>query len=119
MSYWTYSKIDEPEGQAARVAARAGQDAAVRRRGSSASWLPASATPKGQALSLPHSRALPTLGARCHELRISDQQVTWRIIYRADTDAVVLAGVFLKKTQQTPKGVLEACRKRLREYDDA
>jgi len=74
---------------------------------------------RGQTLSLPHSKAMPALGVRCHELRISDQQVTWRIICRVDTDAVVLAGVFAKKTQQTPKGVLEACRKRLREYDDA
>ena len=33
---------------------------------------------QGQRLSLPHSRPLPALGARCHELRIQDAQVTWR-----------------------------------------
>jgi phage-related protein len=31
----------------------------------------------------------------------------------------VIAEVFAKKTPQTPKGVLEAARRRLRECDDA
>ena len=74
---------------------------------------------QGQRLSLPHSRPLPALGARCHELRIQDAQVTWRIIYRTDPDAVVIGEVFSKKTQQTPKPVLDVCRRRFRLYDDA
>jgi phage-related protein len=36
-----------------------------------------------------------------------------------DADAVVIAEVFAKKTAQTPAAVLEACHKRLKEYDDA
>ena len=44
---------------------------------------------------------------------------TWRIIYKVDPDAVVIAEVFLKKTAQTPVAVIEACRRRLKEYDDA
>ena len=74
---------------------------------------------RGHTLSLPQSRAMPELGARCHELRILDQGVAWRIIYRIDSDVIVLAGVFSKKTQRTPKGILGRCRKRLQEYDDA
>lgn len=74
---------------------------------------------KGAVLSLPHSRPMPQLGARCHELRIVDQAVTWRILYRTDPDAIVIAEVFAKKTPQTPKAVLNAGRRRLREYDDA
>jgi phage-related protein len=74
---------------------------------------------RGRPLSMPHSRPVPSVGARCHELRIVDQEVTWRIVYRVDPDAIVIAEVFAKKTAQTPAAVLEACRKRLKEYDDA
>jgi len=38
-------------------------------------------------------------------------------VYRADPDAIVIAEVFDKKTRRTPKEVIEACRKRLRDYD--
>ena len=54
-----------------------------------------------------------------HELRVVDEGQTWRIIYRIDPDAVVILDVFAKKTPKTPKAVLEACGKRLREYDNA
>lgn len=72
---------------------------------------------EGESLGLPHSRPMPVIGARCHELRITDEGVTFRIIYRADADAVVIVDVFKKKTQQTPQSVIETCRRRLREYD--
>ncbi|MBI2373940.1 MAG: type II toxin-antitoxin system RelE/ParE family toxin [Deltaproteobacteria bacterium] len=74
---------------------------------------------RGEHLSLPCSRPMPSLGARCHELRITDENVTWRIIYRIDDDAIVIVEVFSKKTRATPKAVLETCKRRLREYDDA
>jgi phage-related protein len=73
----------------------------------------------GRVLAMPHSRPMPTVGARCHELRVIDEGVTWRIIYRVDPDAVVIAEVFSKKTPKTPDSVLDACRRRLKEYDDA
>jgi phage-related protein len=60
---------------------------------------------------------MPTIGARCAELRIVDVNVTWRIIYRVDADAVLIAEVFAKKTQATPKSVIDVCKKRLRDYD--
>jgi phage-related protein len=74
---------------------------------------------RGEALSLPHSRPLPILGPRCHELRIVDADASWRVVYRVDSDAVVVAAVFSKKTRATPKPVLTACRRRLQAYDDA
>lgn len=74
---------------------------------------------RGKSLGMPHSRAMPAIGRRCHELRIIDERETWRIIYRVDDDAIVIAEAFAKKTPQTPQGVLETCRKRLKEYDDA
>lgn len=69
-------------------------------------------------IGMPHSRPMPGIGKRCHELRIVDKSVTWRIIYRTDTDAVVILAVFNKKTKTTPKRVLEVCRQRIRFYDD-
>jgi phage-related protein len=74
---------------------------------------------RGKDLTMPHSRPMPEIGARCHELRIVDQGITWRLIYRADADAVVVAEVFAKKTARTPKATLDRCRKRLKDYDDA
>lgn len=74
---------------------------------------------RGKGLGMPHSRPMPAIGTRCHELRVVDERETWRIVYRVDADAIVTAEVFAKKTAQTPQAVLEACRKRLKEYDDA
>ena len=62
---------------------------------------------------------MPSIGARCHELRINDEGSTWRIVYRIDEDAIVIASVFSKKTQQTPKSVVEVSKARLKEYDNA
>jgi phage-related protein len=59
------------------------------------------------------------IGPRCHELRVNDEGSTWRIIYRLDSDAVIIVEVFRKKTAQTPKRVIDVCRTRLREYDNA
>jgi len=72
---------------------------------------------RGESLRLPQSRPMPSIGRRCHELRITDEDATWRIVYRIDADAIVIAEVFAKKTQATPKAVIAACRRRLRSYD--
>lgn len=73
----------------------------------------------GEALAMPHSRPMPGIGPRCHELRIVDANSTWRITYRIDPDAIVILEVFAKKTPTTPQTVIETCRKRLKEYDHA
>ena len=62
---------------------------------------------------------MQTLGARCHELRIPDGKTDWRLLYRIDRDAIVIVGVFSKKTQKTPKKQLESARGRLKRYDQA
>src|SRR5690242_12125812 len=69
---------------------------------------------EGEMLSLPHSRPMPSIGPRCHELRVRDRGHNWRIIYRADTDAILVADIFAKATQQTPLQVIAKCRQRLR-----
>ena len=66
---------------------------------------------RGERLALPQSRPMPSVGPRCHELRVNDSSGNWRLIYRLDADASVIAEVFSKKTRQTPKAVVEACRR--------
>jgi len=72
---------------------------------------------RGENLSLPHSRPMPVIGPRFHELRIVDEHVSWRIVYRVDPDAVVILEVFDKKTNRTPIQVIEVCKKRFRDYE--
>lgn len=74
---------------------------------------------RSDALTMPQSRPMPSIGPRCHELRINDMSSNWRLIYRIDVNASVIAEVFAKKTPQTPKTVIETCRRRLKEYDHA
>ena len=39
------------------------------------------------------------------------------IVYRVDSDAVIVLEVFEKKTKKTPKRVIDACQRRLKDYD--
>ena len=72
----------------------------------------------GQALGMPHSRPMPSIGSGCHELRIKDSNRDWRIVYKVDDDAIVIADVFEKRTQKTPQRVIEGAKKRLRKYEE-
>jgi len=71
----------------------------------------------GENIGLPHSRPMPSIGNGVHELRINDEDETFRIIYRIDPDAIVVTEVFSKKTQQTPQHVIDVCKARFRRYD--
>jgi len=71
----------------------------------------------GESLGMPHSRAMPGIGKRCHELRVRDANSNWRIVYRIDGDAIVLLDVFSKKTGKTPASVIKTCKRRISEYD--
>ncbi len=66
---------------------------------------------------MPQSRPMPSIGARCHELRIRDDKTTWRIVYRIDEDAIVILEVFPKKTARTSRKVIDACKRRPGDYD--
>jgi len=72
---------------------------------------------KGEGLGLPHSRPMPSVGAKCHELRINDENQTWRIVYHVATDAVVILDAFSKKTAAIPDEVLTNCKRRLAAYN--
>ena len=61
---------------------------------------------------------MPSIGPRCHELRVRDEDQNWHIIYRIDTDVIAIVAVFAKETRQTPKLVIDNCQRRLRGYDE-
>src|SRR6266403_4966566 len=72
---------------------------------------------RGESLSLPHSRPMPSIGSRCHELRIQDKAKSWRIIYRIESDVIVILEVFRKSTNQTPLRVIVDCKRRLKQFE--
>jgi phage-related protein len=59
---------------------------------------------------------MPAIGHHCHELRISDRDQTWRIVYHVASDAIVVLDVFSKNTQATPVQMVEVCQKRRTAY---
>jgi phage-related protein len=73
---------------------------------------------EGEELRFPTSRPLPVVGPRCHELRVNDQDVTWRIIYRVDPTVVLVPTLFAKKTRTLPRRIITLCRRRLADYDE-
>ena len=74
---------------------------------------------QGENLALPHSRPMPDIGLRCHELRVNDVNKTWRVIYRIDDDAILVVEVFEKKSRATPRQIIANCKRRLRLYEQA
>src|SRR5271169_238336 len=72
----------------------------------------------GERLSLPHARPMTSICASCHELRINDKDKTWRIIYRLDSDAILILDVFEKKSQKTSKNIIDIRQKRIVSYDN-
>lgn len=68
---------------------------------------------RGELLTMPASRAMPSIGARCHELRVHDEAS------RIDSDAIVILDVFSKKTTATPQSVIDSVKQRLKRYEAA
>jgi phage-related protein len=46
-----------------------------------------------------------------------DEDTSWRIVYRIDTEAIVIAEVFRKSTLETPPHIVDDCQRRLRRHD--
>jgi phage-related protein len=72
---------------------------------------------EGGQLTMPVSRPMPSVGSRCHELRVGDDGRQWRLLYRIDADAILVIDVFRKTTQKTPARIIERGRNRLQAYD--
>lgn len=74
---------------------------------------------EGERLGMPQAEPLPDVGPRCGALRVRDAEHNWRIMYRMDSDAVLVVEVYPKKTRKIPDEVIERCKKRLKQYDAA
>ena len=74
---------------------------------------------QGIKLSMPDSRPMPTIGKKCHELRIVDHHMdkVWRVVYRIDSDAIIVVEIFAKKTQRIPRSMVNLSKLRLRRCD--
>jgi phage-related protein len=55
-----------------------------------------------------------SIGARVHELRIREAQHNWRI----DEDRILIVAVFAKTTRATPRPIIDACKARLKRFDN-
>jgi phage-related protein len=71
----------------------------------------------GEHLRMPQAEPLPNLGRRCGALRVRDAEHNWRIMYRVDSDVVLVVEVYSKKTRRIPDEVTERCTQRLKQYD--
>jgi phage-related protein len=73
----------------------------------------------GELPTLPMSKPMSSIDARCHELRVNDlnNNKNWRVVYRIDDDAVIILDVFAKTTKKTPDNIIDRCQKRLLLYD--
>jgi phage-related protein len=72
---------------------------------------------EGERLGMPQAEPLPIVGPRCGALRVRDSGHNWRIMYRIDADAVVIADVYPKTTPKIPADVIKTCQQRFKDYD--
>lgn len=72
---------------------------------------------EGEVLGMPQAEPLPIVGQRCGALRVRDAEHQWRIMYRVDSDAVLVLDVYSKKTKRIPDEVISRCKRRLSRYD--
>lgn len=74
---------------------------------------------RGESLSMPLSRPMPSIGGGVAELRIRDRAGVFRAFYYTrSTRGILLLHAFVKKTQATPKQELDLGKKRLGEMLD-
>ena len=65
---------------------------------------------------MPESRPMPDIRSNCHELRVVDENVAWRILYAVTSDAVVILEVFAKKARKTPLAAMKNAQRRWKRY---
>ena len=71
---------------------------------------------KGEVLSMPLSRPMPSVASAVEELRIRERTGTYRAFYYSKSPkGLLVLHVFVKKNQATPKQDLDLGRKRLKE----
>ena len=74
---------------------------------------------KGEKISMPLSRPMPSVAAGVEELRVKDRTGAHRVFYYLRlADSVLIFHAFAKKTQKTPTHEIALARKRLKEMLD-
>ena len=74
---------------------------------------------KGEKLSMPLSRPMPSIMAGVEELRIKDGSGAYRVFYFSRSPrGILIFHAFVKKTQKTPQREIELGLKRLKEMLD-
>lgn len=74
---------------------------------------------KGEKLSMPLSRPMPSVARGVEELRIKDRSGAYRVFYYTRlADSVLIFHAFSKKTQKTPPHEIALAQKRLKEILD-
>jgi phage-related protein len=74
---------------------------------------------KGETLSMPLSRPMPSVDAGISELRIRERSGSYRVFYyRQSSRGILVFHAFVKKTQTTPERELDLARARLKELLD-
>jgi phage-related protein len=57
---------------------------------------------QGEQIGMPQAEPLSDVGPRCGALRIRDADHSWRIMFRADPDAVLVLDVYAKRLARFP-----------------
>ncbi len=71
---------------------------------------------KGEKLSMPLSRPMPSVAPGVEELRIKDRAGAYRVFYFTRfADAILIFHAFAKKTLKTPRPEIDLAQKRLKE----
>ena len=71
---------------------------------------------KGETLSMPLSRPMPSVAEGVEELRVRDRTGAYRVFYLAKlADAILIFHAFTKKTQRTASREIALGRRRLKE----
>ena len=74
---------------------------------------------KGENLSMPLSRPMPSVAPGAEELRVKDRSGAYRVFYYTRlADSVLIFHAFVKKTQKTPPHEVALAQKRLKEMVD-
>jgi phage-related protein len=73
---------------------------------------------EGEQVGMPQAEPLPNVGPCCGALRVRDAEHNWRIMYRVDSDAILVLEVYPKKTRKIPDEVTKRCKDRLKRYDE-
>lgn len=71
---------------------------------------------KGESLTMPHSKSMPSVGKGCCELRLRGEDGAYRVFYMLKIkDEIIVFHAFKKKTQKTLIKDIEIGKKNLRD----